>query len=196
MLANTPTKNCCQSIRNDTCLWVILHGLRQCIPHYCRTYPVMCGGNWGLVILTTHATDTGMPETRCTLQSSSLVCRLWVQPHWSTIPTTLDRLMPIWHYQTKTATRNANLLDWWSSSTRNTGCFCHISQAVTKWYDLLLMMSWSRVYYAKYSYSYVFVPLSWYNLLSFKPVNNVQSTHYWELFSSFWCYTRSNLFLI
>jgi len=95
-----------------------------------RAFPVMCGGNQGIVTLTTHATDTGSPETQSTPHSSSLVCHLWVQPHWSTIPTTLDHLMPIWHYQTKTATRNANHLDWWSSSTQNTGCCCHISQAV------------------------------------------------------------------
>ena len=129
------TANCCHW--SDTSLWVILCGLRLCLPHCCRTYPVMFGGNRGLLtLITTHALDTGMPEARSTLQSSSLVCHLWVHPCWSTIPTMLDLLMPIWQYQTKIATRNANLLDWWSSSTQNTGCFCHISQAVTKWYDL------------------------------------------------------------
>ena len=71
---------------------------------------------------------TGMPETRYTHLFSSLAFPHWVQPHWSTTPLMLDHHKPIWQYQTRTATRNARNLDYWSQLFQRH--YCHIFQAV------------------------------------------------------------------
>ena len=103
----------------------------------------MCGGSQVLRTQATRATDTGMPETRYTHPSSSLVFHHWVQPHWSITPLMLDHHKPIWHYQTRIATKNARNLNWWSQLFPR-HCY-HIFQTVTdlttrNWGKLVLLV--------------------------------------------------------